>query len=454
MSKVIEILFPVVEYISLIKRYIVQREKYSLQNKQHRIIPYLINFEKFSVFLTYLSITFLLVLSFFLSNLIHYKYVLISFVTLTAITLFFLYFKKKPKNYTLFYSSYYILIFFLLSFIPHHLYNIEKDFENDIVLILSVILLQSFRSGKYSAVPVIFIIFTIYFCENYDELLNFQKLGYLYLFLITWISGITIIFESILYYISLDYIELREKRDREKHELDLSRMVYNNFFPQFTGNELIKFNVWRSEQNQAGGDFYDLIELREKNLGLFFADISGHGVSSAIMAGALKMILKNRSYLEKINPEKLLTKLDKIFHKEYASHHASAIYLFLNFIEKKATIANAGHPPILYAPKGKKFKELITNGSILGYCLNDPIAQELLIPINQGDRFIVYTDGLTDFITKNNSVSIVDNMEDVVNNFYLMNGEELIENIPVYVNSLPDFQSFRDDIVISVIEIL
>jgi sigma-B regulation protein RsbU (phosphoserine phosphatase) len=120
----------------------------------------------------------------------------------------------------------------------------------------------------------------------------------------------------------------------------------------------------------------------------------------------------------------------------------------------KAILANAGHPLVLFSTEGRKFKELKTTGSILGYNLKSPIATELVIPIKKGDRFFVYTDGLTDYLTKDHKISIVDNLENVINNYYKLESEDIIKEIPLYVGSLPDFHSFRDDIIISIIEVL
>ena len=452
MTRIVEILFPLMEYIRLIRSYISQREQYSQENKSRRIIPYLINFEKFTLFITFFTLSALLFLDYIYSDDDKLKLLCILFVILFAATILFIYTDIKRSIYSYFYSFYYILIFTILFYFQH-IYIDRYDFEKDFIFLLSLIVLQAFRSGKYTAFPVIFFFLTVFISHHYKYLFDFNERGIFYLFLILWISFITLVFESILYYISLDYLELREKRDREKYELELSRIVYNNFFPDFRENDKLKFYVWRSEQNQAGGDFYDLIQLREKDMGMFFADISAHGVSSAMMAGALKMILQKRSYHEKIHPGKLMTKLDKIFHKDYKSHHASAVYIFFNFTEMKVSLVNAGHPAVLYAKKNSPFKELQTEGSILGYALSDPIAEEISLPISSGDRFIVYTDGLTDYKTKTNSINIIEDIEEIVNQFYKHDSNDLMADLPAYISSLPDFKDFRDDIVIGIIEV-
>jgi len=453
MSKLVEIFFPLFEYIKLIRNYINQRENYTLQNKSHRILPYLINFERFSLFIAFITLSILIFIDYFFSHEEKYDFLCVSFIILLITSLVFLYSGIKNKYYSFFYSLYYLIVFSLLFFLPHYFFG-ESGFEKDFVLIVSVILLQAFRSGKYSAIPVIAVLLIIFIVHHYQILINFNETGIFYLFFLIWVSALTVVFESILYYISLDYLELREKRDREKHELSLSRLVYNNFFPEFSGNERLKFYVWRSEHNQAGGDFYDVVQLREENMGVFFADISGHGVSSAVMAGALKMILQNMKYTEKINPEKMMSSLDKIFHKDYESHHASAVYIFFDFKEMKALLVNAGHPPVLYGEKGVKFKELETEGSILGYALKDPIAKQITIPIQPGDRFILYTDGLTDYLTDGHNVNVIENMEEIANQFSSEKSDVLIHKIPEHVATLSDFKAFRDDIVIGIVEVL
>lgn len=91
-----------------------------------------------------------------------------------------------------------------------------------------------------------------------------------------------------------------------------------------------------------------------------------------------------------------MTYIDSRLHKEVGSHHASAIYLYFNFQEKTVTIANAGHPYCIVGRQGNQFEEFKTEGSILGYNIQKPIAKNYTLPLRAGDRFFLYTDGLSE----------------------------------------------------------
>jgi serine phosphatase RsbU (regulator of sigma subunit) len=188
---------------------------------------------------------------------------------------------------------------------------------------------------------------------------------------------------------------LAEKKVLDK-DMKLAHFVQESLFPRRTEIKGLQYEVFRKTQNQIGGDFYDFIQLREGNVGIFITDVSGHGISSAMVASMIKVMISTLPYHLKLKPSEMLTYIDKQLSSQFSEHHASAMYIFVDFQTGKISLANAGHPYCIYAKKGEEFKEIVTRGSLLGFKLSDPIAETINFNYNKGDKFIIYTDGIVE----------------------------------------------------------
>jgi serine phosphatase RsbU (regulator of sigma subunit) len=139
--------------------------------------------------------------------------------------------------------------------------------------------------------------------------------------------------------------------------------------------------------------------------------------------------------------------------ERYGSHHATAVYIFFDFHTHTVRMANAGHCPVLFSRKGGEFKEIKTEGSIVGFKLSSPIAKEKKFKIQNGDRFLVYTDGLTEYMSNEGGVSSYYDIEELVEGLEHLQGDELLQTAIHRVKARNDFVSFRDDVMILVIEV-
>lgn len=200
-----------------------------------------------------------------------------------------------------------------------------------------------------------------------------------------------------------EYLKISSENRSIQINLKLAKSIQESLFPkkeEFTG---LKYDVFIQIQNHIGGDFFDFIKLREGNVGVFMTDVAGHGVSSAMVAAMIKVMVSTIPYHLKLDPAGLLTYLDMKMSHDYKSEHASAIYLYFDFPKRLVSFANAGHPYLIYQKKGQEFSELITTGSLLGYSIQTPIAKNQALNYSKGDRFFLYTDGLIEEFSSNGS---------------------------------------------------
>lgn len=255
--------------------------------------------------------------------------------------------------------------------------------------------------------------------------------------------------EAIQYYTHL----LQEKIAMTK-DMALARNVHESLFPKITTIKGLKFSVFRKSHNQIGGDFYDFVQLREGNIGIFITDVAGHGYSSAMVAAMIKVMVSTLPYFLKLDPSGLLSFLDKKISGEFNSHHATALYIFIDFLNRKFLLANAGHPYFIYAKEEEEFKEIETSGTLLGFGLQDPVADTQEFNYASGDRFLIYTDGLIEGVNAKDELLESSGLLKIVNqNRKVKDLNEFKTNVITDITSFYGKSEFNDDAMLLVFEI-
>jgi len=143
----------------------------------------------------------------------------------------------------------------------------------------------------------------------------------------------------------------------------------------------------------VAGDFYDFIQVDDKHLGILIADVSGHGLPSALIASMLQVAL-TAQVPHASDPAKVLSGLNKALCGKFAGNFVTAAYVYVDLETSLMRYAAAGHPPMLQHRRSTlKTSRIIENGLILG--VFDEAAYETLdLPLEPGDRHVLYTDGI------------------------------------------------------------
>lgn len=380
----------------------------------------------------------------------------IQIAALIAISLVFYLFRpvKFRDVYIHLYSCYYVIIFLLVYYfpliadLPLHVH--PKSYKY--LLHLSLLIAQALRPHLRGGGVVMLLLIVHSALEFYFDPRPIDSSDQLRFIVFAWLSLIVLYIERLNFLNSFKFFDLAWRKRREGEELKLAEQVHKNLFPQFKENDSIRLYSRRMSPELTGGDFFDLVYLREGNLGLFFTDISGHGISAAMMSAAVKVVIQGMPYRNRMNPARFLSHVDEVMSAEYGSHHASALYLYLDFQEKLARLANAGHPPLLYSQSGRPFTEVESDGALLGYALRAPIADEIVLPVLPGDRFLFYTDGLLECRGKMGK-AFMPHIHDFLDGLERLPADRLIDHLLDRVRERPEFAGFRDDVMLVLIEV-
>ncbi|ETR70975.1 MAG: response regulator receiver protein [Candidatus Magnetoglobus multicellularis str. Araruama] len=153
------------------------------------------------------------------------------------------------------------------------------------------------------------------------------------------------------------------------------------------------FGVYFSPIYEAGGDFYDVLQLSEKIHAYFVSDVSGHDLKSSYLTSALKALLTQHASITN-KPDETMKTMNRVLSAIAPDgKYLTACYCFLNRLKYRLTIVNAGHPPVISVKKKDlQYEVHESEGDILG-AFQNVVFNPLQIKVAPKDRFFLYSDG-------------------------------------------------------------
>ncbi len=158
-----------------------------------------------------------------------------------------------------------------------------------------------------------------------------------------------------------DLTELEEKKRfaEEKNlamqqELLLASQIQKNLMPHDVPSFLgLQIATLYHPMQELGGDFYDFMDMpHSSQRGIFISDVSGHGVSAALITSMVKALLDNAGENKK-SPSLLFSYLNNKLMDKTSENFLTAFYGVYNERDKTLTYAGAGHPFPFLIREGK-----------------------------------------------------------------------------------------------------
>src|SRR5580698_9427004 len=177
-------------------------------------------------------------------------------------------------------------------------------------------------------------------------------------------------------------------------ELEMARQIQLSILPSSTpkiaGMEIVARYI---PMTSVAGDFYDFIVVDPNHIGILIADVSGHGLPAALIASMLQVALTAQAH-HASDPGKVLAGLNQALCGKFQHNFVTAAYVYVDVKKNIISYGGAGHPPLLLWRKSTgTSSQLIENGLVMGQ-FEEATYESLQIPIEPGDRFFLYTDGI------------------------------------------------------------
>jgi serine phosphatase RsbU (regulator of sigma subunit) len=228
-------------------------------------------------------------------------------------------------------------------------------------------------------------------------------------------------------------------------DLQIARRVQEALVPQraFTSPR-IEIRSAYIPSEVLSGDFYDYFTV-DDFMYLFVADVSGHGLPSAILVSLLKSYIHTEAANDRSLADFMARLNDFLFSVSLPTQFATAA-LFRIDAGRELVYANAAHPPFLLHERQSGKTIVIEQPSNLLGALPSMQFEECRIKVAPGDTLFVYTDGLTDRVDGNGEFYSIDRVAAVLDRTRDAGVGAVYDAIYADVNDFAATEEFKDDI--------
>lgn len=191
--------------------------------------------------------------------------------------------------------------------------------------------------------------------------------------------------------ISIDNARLY--RQQRETALTLQRSMLPRDHHDPVGLEVASRYQPAASRYEVGGDWFDVIGLREGRTALVVGDVMGSGINAATTMGRLRTATQTLSRLG-LQPAEVLGHLDEIT-ADLDPAFATCVYAVYDPATGRCRVSTAGHlPPVLIPRDGAPRLLDLPPGAPLG--VGGVPFSDVTVPFGPGDRLVLYTDGLVE----------------------------------------------------------
>ncbi|MDR3748738.1 MAG: SpoIIE family protein phosphatase [Acidobacteriota bacterium] len=188
-----------------------------------------------------------------------------------------------------------------------------------------------------------------------------------------------------------------EAERRADQEMQIARQVQRRLLPQQAPSLRTLDCAGRCIQTRAvGGDYYDFLDLGSGRLGLVLADISGKGISGALLMANLQANLRSQYALALEDIPRLLRSVNHLFFLNTENNnYATTFFAVYEDETRSLRYANCGHNPPLLLRNNGDVERLEATATVLGL-FEEWECTVVETQLSPGDVLIIYTDGISE----------------------------------------------------------
>lgn len=211
----------------------------------------------------------------------------------------------------------------------------------------------------------------------------------------------------------------------------------------------------------VSGDFYEALTISETAVGLFIADVMGHGMQAALVTAMVRALIHSHSHLA-ADPGRFLAALNRDLCEIFSNHQTpifiSAFAVVADLAGGTLRYANAGHPsPILLRRTEGSVCPLecreSVNGGVLGVAAGARFGSQQS-PLGEGDVLLMFTDGLFEVEARPGFILGMEGLLALAAAHIGETGEVLVRKLVESVRQSSRSGKFEDDVCLVGLEAL
>ena len=216
------------------------------------------------------------------------------------------------------------------------------------------------------------------------------------------------------------------KQERLKKELEVASAMQKLLFPSdLPSNIRMDISAKYTPRHEIGGDYYDFIPLGNEEYILCMADVSGKGISAALLMANFQATIRTIFRYQRFEMEYLMQELNKkVMRTAKGEKFITFFIAHYNADTRNLTYVNAGHNHP-FITNGKKV-EMLNKGCIgLGMMDELPFVNIGKIELQPNTTLVLYTDGVVELENLTQNYFGLDRLVKMIHSYYPLKMEDL-----------------------------
>jgi len=249
-----------------------------------------------------------------------------------------------------------------------------------------------------------------------------------------------------------------KERESMQQALNLAKEVQQNLLPKINlkvnGFDIAGKSVYCDE---TGGDYYDFISIEDtdkQKIGVAIGDVSGHGISSALLMATVRSSLRQRASLPG-STAKIISDVNRQLVKdvEDSGQFMTMFFLVLDTATRQLEWVRAGHDPgIVYDPGSDSFSELGGSGIALGVDVEWIYKDNKKTDFSNGQIIFLSTDGIWETRNKKGEMLGKEPILNAIRQHSSLDSEQIIDAVFDTLDEFIDDSKIEDDITSVIIK--
>jgi sigma-B regulation protein RsbU (phosphoserine phosphatase) len=246
---------------------------------------------------------------------------------------------------------------------------------------------------------------------------------------------------------------------RLHQSMDLAMKVQQRLLPgknpQIPGLDIAGKSIYCDE---TGGDYYDFLGFNgkdERKISVVVGDVSGHGISSALLMASARAFLRQRSALPGTLGQ-IVSDVNAQLARDIAESHnfMTLFYLRIDDAHKSIEWVRAGHDPaIFYDPKTRSFEMLEGEGIPLGVEESWVYTENKKGNLSKGQIIVLATDGVWESQNTVGEMFGKDRIYDLIRANSALSARGILTILLDMLHRFTKGKNFEDDVTLVVIKI-
>ncbi len=215
-------------------------------------------------------------------------------------------------------------------------------------------------------------------------------------------------------------------QERIKKELEVASEMQKLLFPSdLPSNRKMDISAKYTPRHEVGGDYYDFIPLGEEEYIICIADVSGKGISAAMLMANFQATIRTLFSYQRFELDFLIEELNKkVIRSAKGEKFITFFVAHYNAITRKLNYINAGHNHP-FVTNGKTV-EMLDQGSIgLGMLDELPFINQGSLELAPNTTLVLYTDGIIELENEKNEFFELERLIKLVHSYYPLKMEDL-----------------------------